>query len=74
MGWWIDPRHPEQTSPRHPTKFEAVEGARLYLAERKGARPRRDMLRGDRVFLYETARNPRDKSWHGASSIGKGAP
>ena len=70
MRYWIEVRHPEKSSPLHPTKFEEREGARLYLDDQKAERVKRKMSAGDKIFFYETATNERDASWRGASSIG----
>lgn len=70
MKYWIEPRHAEESSPIHPTKWEKAEGPRLYFDERKAARMRSKMVPGDVVFLYETAGNPRDPSWRGACAVG----
>lgn len=70
VTYWIEPRHPEESSPIHPTKWEMQEGPRLYFDPRKAARVGRTMAINDVVFLYETAKNPRDPSWTGACAVG----
>ena len=70
MTWWLDLRHPEDTSPIHPNGFEKREGARLYFDDRKAALARREMKQGDSVFIYECATNPSNVAWSGPSAVG----